>query len=288
MGIPWYNGKTGTRLTLYGIYQYEPKLFEGALFPVGINKENLVGHIMQELGELYPYHQNADWLRTNIALWSQRHLEDWQRMYNALYSDYNPIENYDRNEWEKQHDANSGNDILTNGGTDTVTDSGTDTVSNSGSDITTLGGQDKTVGQEIDDDKNVQTPNLTRETNVSAFDADNYQPRDQVNDTGTDTTQRNRQLDTASTVNYGKTDTLQHGKVEKTDHGKVETTKHGKTENTEFGHILDMERWMRAHGNIGVTTTQEMITQEMELRLTYNIYNIITYAFEKEFLVQVY
>lgn len=272
MRIPWIYGKTGTRLTLYGIYEYDKTLFQGAVFPEGLDKENMVAHIMQECGELYPYHQNADRLKMNITLWCQRHLEDWKRMYDALYSDYNPIENYDRKEWEKQHDANSGNDVLTNSGNDTVT--------NSGSDVNTLGGQDKTVGQEIDDDKNVQTPNLTRETNVSAFDVDSYQPREQVNDTGTDTQQRNRQLDTTGTVTYGKTDTLKHG--------KVETTQHGKTETTDFGHILDMERWMRAHGNIGVTTTQEMITQEMELRLQYNMYNIITYAFEREFLVQVY
>lgn len=267
-----WHGSTGTRLTLNGMYIFEPKLFEGMLLPVGINKENLIGHIIQELGELYPYHQNADLLRTNIALWSQRHLEDWNRMCNALYSEYNPIENYDRNEWEKQHDENSGNDLLTNGGNDVTTNSGTDT--------TTLGGQDKTIAQDIDDDKNVRTPELTEETSVSSYDVESFQPRDKTVDTGTETDQRNRQLDHTETLEYGKTDTLKHG--------KIETLQHGHTENTDYGHIFDTERWARMHGNIGVTTTQEMISEEMELRLSYNMYYIITYAFEEEFLVQVY
>lgn len=268
----FWQGRTGTRLTLNGMYEYEPLLFNGLQVPIGMNKENLIGHIIQELGELYPYHQNADWLRTNITLWSERHYPDWKRMYDSLYSKYDPIENYNRHEWEKTHDENSGEDRITNGGTDTV--------SNSGSDVETLGGTDRTEGQDVDNDQSTRTPNLTEETNVSAFDADTYQPRDQVNSTGNETSVRDRTLNTEETTTYGKTDTLKHG--------KVETTQHGKTETTDYGHIFDSERKSHMHGNIGVTTTQEMITQEMELRTTWNLYNVITYAFSKEFLVEVY
>ena len=43
-----------------------------------------------------------------------------------------------------------------------------------------------------------------------------------------------------------------------------------------------------AHGNIGVTTTQRMMEQELEVRPKLNIYQYIAEAFKNEFCVMVY
>lgn len=43
----------------------------------------------------------------------------------------------------------------------------------------------------------------------------------------------------------------------------------------------------RVHGNIGVTTNQQMINQELQLRM-YDIYDVIAKNFENDFLTQVY
>lgn len=48
---------------------------------------------------------------------------------------------------------------------------------------------------------------------------------------------------------------------------------------THFGHI---------HGNIGVTTNQQMITEEMEMRTKYNMVDIITGEFKRRFCLLVY
>ena len=45
---------------------------------------------------------------------------------------------------------------------------------------------------------------------------------------------------------------------------------------------------IRVHGNIGVTTSQQMIESELSLRAKYDIYKIIAREFEREFLVQIY
>lgn len=42
------------------------------------------------------------------------------------------------------------------------------------------------------------------------------------------------------------------------------------------------------YGNIGVTTSQQMVTAEMELRMAYNIYNMISQSFKNYFCIQVY
>lgn len=45
---------------------------------------------------------------------------------------------------------------------------------------------------------------------------------------------------------------------------------------------------VRTHGNIGVTTSQQMIESEMELRIKYPFYNLLAREFEHEFLVEIY
>ena len=57
---------------------------------------------------------------------------------------------------------------------------------------------------------------------------------------------------------------------------------------TEYGLKRKEVEDIRVHGNIGVTTSQQMIESEMELRAKYDIYKIISKEFEREFLVQVY
>lgn len=42
------------------------------------------------------------------------------------------------------------------------------------------------------------------------------------------------------------------------------------------------------HGNIGVTTNQQMITAEIQMRVEYNLYNIIINQFKQKFCILVY
>lgn len=60
------------------------------------------------------------------------------------------------------------------------------------------------------------------------------------------------------------------------------------TTQTEYGLKRKEVEDIRVHGNIGVTTSQQMIESEMSLRAKYDIYKIISREFEREFLVQVY
>ena len=60
------------------------------------------------------------------------------------------------------------------------------------------------------------------------------------------------------------------------------------TTQTEYGLKRKEVEDIRVHGNIGVTTSQQMIDSEMSLRAKYDIYKIISKEFEREFLVQIY
>lgn len=208
---------TPLRFTLWGINEYiEGGMFENIPLPEQIDKEILVDTIMQKSGMLYPYHQQPDYLKKNIKNWFTRRLDSFTRMSIALAAEYNPIENYDRN--EEWTDTPNITRTRTGGYTDSVDT--TDTVDN--------------------------------ENKVSAYNSTTYQPDSQNH--GTNKTE-------------GSNTRTYNNEAEK----ETGTTTHR-------GHI---------HGNIGVTTNQQMIEAELKLR-EFDMYEYIAQQFENEFLVQVY
>ena len=212
------------RITLWGFYQYDKTLFDNIVLPEGIDKDNLVSDIMRNSGDLYPYHQVPEYLKSNINYWFARRLFDFERMYEALRVEYSPIENYDRKENTTRSYENSGTD----------------------KESTTLGSTTTSTNVGSNDNEN----------KVSAYNESDYS---------------NREKDTQS---YNSTLT--------------NTGSGTDTKQTEYGLKRKEVEDIRVHGNIGVTTSQQMIASEMELRAKYDIYKIISREFEREFLVQVY
>lgn len=212
------------RITLWGFYQYDKTLFDDIVLPDGIDKDNLVAEIMRNSGDLYPYHQVLEYLKRNINFWFARRLFDFGRMYEALRTEYSPIENYDRKENIKRDYENSGTDKAS----------------------TTLGSSTTSTNIGSNDNEN----------KVSAYNENDY---------------TNREKDTQS---YNST---------------VTNTGSG-TDTTQTEHGLKRKEIedIRVHGNIGVTTSQQMIESEMSLRAKYDIYKIISKEFERAFLVQIY
>ena len=213
-----------SRLTLWGIYQYDKTLFDDIVLPAGIDKDNLISDIMRNSGDLYPYHQVPEYLKRNINYWFARRLFDFERMYEALRVEYSPIENYDRKENTTRNYENSGTD----------------------KESTTLGSTTTSTNIGSNDNEN----------KVSAYNESDYS---------------NREKDTQS---YNSTLT--------------NTGSGTDTKQTEYGLKRKEVEDIRVHGNIGVTTSQQMIESEMSLRAKYDIYKIIAREFEREFLVQIY
>lgn len=107
------------------------------------------------------------------------------------------------------------------------------------------------------------TAGATGQKFVSAYNETDFTPTEKDTDTQT-----------------GSSDTEQHeeGNV------KVKTTADTTTSETEK---RDLVRSGRAHGNIGVTTSQRMIESEREVSL-YNIIDVIITSFKNRFCLQIY
>lgn len=93
------------------------------------------------------------------------------------------------------------------------------------------------------------------ETFTSAYNSSAYQPRDKTNDTFNNSTTRN-----------SNTSSLDNEKEQNEHTNKYTTNNH-------------------LYGNIGVTTSQQMLESEIKLRLENDVYSLISINFRKEFML---
>ena len=192
------------RMTLYGMYQYDPTLFDGVTLPEGMDKTLMVNQIIRQSGDLFPYYQVPPQVKTAITEWFARRKDNFAKLWQGFTAEYNPIENYDR-----QEDS-------------TETPNITHTLSNSGQDAS------------------------TNEADVQGYNGTDYVPNSRTKSSGTSSTNG---TDTESgTRTYTS----------------------------------------RIHGNIGVTTSAQMLEGELALRKSMDLYALIAAEFETDNLIQVY
>lgn len=85
-------------LSILGLYNYQPAIFNSLTIPTSVDRETLIDNIIMEAAELELLFPNADILGRLIGNWSKTRLAAWNRMIGALDAEYNPIENSDRYE----------------------------------------------------------------------------------------------------------------------------------------------------------------------------------------------
>ena len=245
---PWESSYKASDLNLQFFSKYGQKpitpLLEHFMTDNGISKSD-----QQRISDLL-----LDRFRTN-----------WTRKFNILSVDYNPIENYNMVETSKDtntgtdSDVGGSNETSSNSNTGTVTDNNTESISNvtentgtvtnentgsqTGTEQGTTTNNDGVFGfnstTKVNSSENTGTnnknvTNTTNEENTQTL-------ATKVEDTNTKTSTNTQTLDTTNSVD------------------KVVSTNNTKTLNLETNHELTRT------GNIGVTTSQQMIESEIKL-----------------------
>lgn len=256
---------SSSTMSLIGLYNYYPDLFKYLAVPEQVDKSTLIDTILLRGGEFEVLYADPEFLEFSIGAWSRKWEPTFDRWVNALSIEYNPIENYDRTEhWT---DTNTGTQTNTQTGTQTTTNTGTQTSVGSGYEDTVRTGSEK---DEADNGS-------TTENQVSAYDSSTYTAKDK---TIFDTDQTN----THTYTDVKDTHTLHDLTSTRTDDLSAERTDDLTNERTDD---LTAEHEGRVHGNIGVTTSQQMLTAELDLGY-WNIYEKITDLFLTEFVLPVY
>ena len=84
-------------LTMYNNY---PDIFDDMVLPDGVEKEVVINSIVSELAELDLLYSNPIVLKPLIAVWSNKELYNWKKLFATMNFEYNPIDNYNVTETE--------------------------------------------------------------------------------------------------------------------------------------------------------------------------------------------
>ena len=302
-----------TYYSVLGAYAIDNTLFEKFTLheDINIDKDSLIEYIIYENADLPLQVVNLDLLKIKIGLWAKKQTENWLRIYQALYQEYNPLHNFDR--FETYTDTGSNETARELRGTDTNTYSENETVDHTGektdtfntTDTTTHGktetrtdnlsetlsknfGETQThTGTETTDHENTAfnagvsltaRDTLTRNT-ADTLDHDESGTRantgtQTVANSGSDTLKKTGTINTDDTAEDERNTTGNIGGVN-TENESVS----GEHETTHDGHL---------YGNIGVTTSQKMLEDEIMVRDKYNFFDIVSNQFKKEFCLMIY
>ena len=87
---------TNARMSLIGMYNYNPKLFDALLLPDGYDKETFINSLLLEHGEKCVMYSDPDFMYAAIGVWGKKWELELTKIYEALTAKYDPIFNYDR------------------------------------------------------------------------------------------------------------------------------------------------------------------------------------------------
>lgn len=97
---------SSAKLTLIGLYEFDPHLFDNLNLPEGIDKDTLVEAILTRSGDFEALFPDPVYMKYAIGAWARKWQPTFIRWITALSIEYNPLENYDRYEhWTDEKDA---------------------------------------------------------------------------------------------------------------------------------------------------------------------------------------
>lgn len=384
---------TFNRLTLIGLYNHVPSLFDRLTLPAAYDKKTFIDTLLLDQGEKCVAYPEPDFFTYAVGVWSRKWAKSLERVAMALNDNYNPLHNFDRHEeWSESEEGAYTNhmgrggedtenrDVLSTtdltGSTETVTgghttktvtgstettkqgvvttrNTGTTDTMKTGSVTTALTGSTDTTktgsvtttnGGTVTTAETGQstetTNNMTTERTVSAYNESGYQPAEKTTVNGSVTRQpntlqtvtpnttetvtpnttetvtpntletvtpdtRERVIpDVTETVTPNTTETVTPNTTERTspattetvtpdtheavETGEIKTLHHGMTEDGHGGDNREKTHTAHLFGNIGVTTSQKMAMDEVDLRVSYNMYSVAATLFADDLLLMLY
>ena len=299
------------KITLIGMYQYmndqEDPLFKNLTVPEGMDRDKLINTILYRGAEFGVLYADPYFMQSMIGVWSDRYQHTLERWAKALAIDYDPLENYDRREDWYDSGLRSKTGTLqrtgseVNGYSRSGSQVDTDKEENTGnsSDVRSSGMKDATSNsnQTAQMTAGTKTGDQSDETKVSAYDSSTYQPKDKTdtNNSEADATATNTNStgSTSGENNVNSVEQHQTSGGQSSEHSSFDSSNGSDNKmKSESGSDAEAEGHSavhtgRTHGNIGVTTSQQMLQSELDIA-RFNIYDEAADLFISEFCIYVY
>lgn len=221
------------RMSLWGLYQYNNTILDNLTLPTGMDADNLKQNLLVETAGLSILYPDPDFLKTVIGLWSAERQDVWQKLYNTTVLQYDPIQNYDRT--EETEEVNDGVSVRSN---EQKRDATSDGVTTRDSDQTRSRSEaGNTAGTS-------ETVNSNTAYNSNTF------------------------SDTAKAQSSGSNSNSSSSSENVAENGNESMASRASENVNESGNESRSDRRnfkSRVFGNIGVTTSQQMIMSEREV-----------------------
>ena len=207
--------------------------------------------------------------------------DNWSRLYSALQEEYKALQNYNGDETRTVTTTDTGTDTFSHTGSEssTLNDSssntrtGSESLESSGSDSLSKTG---TVGS--------QGSNLS-DNNVFGFNSSSSVPSDNSNSSNESTDTYNL----SDKTSYGKKDTKVYNNVSDSGSRESTNTVSNESSDTETKDLqTNTSETLHREGNLGVTTSQQMLESEFELRMNYRFFDVVFADVDKTLALQLY
>lgn len=259
--------------------------------PAGIDRDVLVNNILLRGGEFEVIYSDPYFMQESIYTWLAKWRRTLEKWLVALAVEYDPLNNYDRH--EEYTDTEGIGDTETRSGTridgrsrvNSENMTGNTGGSTSGSTSGSTGGASSAATNTTGTD----TGSQGTENQISAFDASTYQPKNRSDTTTGSSTSSS--TGTTSANSATSLETRSETTNESMSKSASESGSESGSESTADTRAASRNRLLQhsAHlfGNIGVTTSQEMLQAELSIA-EWNLYDHITDLFLTEYIIPVY
>lgn len=233
---------------------------------------------------------NPSILQNAIVNWYNTHKYQYEKLYNTTLLKYEPLQNYDRTEEITDNTERNGtNDTTFGSRTDTST---TNNTTNIGAQDNTNTDNETTKIGAINTETNSSTIKKGSESNekeVAPYDAETYYNQEKNtlsftnrSDTNESTTTTNARTDTRTNTNNEKV-----GARKDTTESSTSNTFGGHTDATSRNENETYTHTSHLYGNIGVTTSQQMLASEREVAY-FNFVSIVAHDIIKLIAICIY
>ncbi len=293
-------------ISITGLYKYDKHLFDKFNYPTSWSADDQITFtyaLMMECAELEVIYTDAPFMKQALGIWSAKQKPIWDKLDSTTKYEYNPIWNKDGVITETRkisgsHSTNqngshstdqTGSETNTHESSNATTSTGelSRTADRNGNSSTTQSFSENTANQSTSADNSVHS--------VWGFNGSGEAPADK---TVTDGSQSGSGSTTNSTQGSGSdsdhSTEVEHSngtgseKFNESSKGSSTGNEKGTHEEKETGTHEESETYERIEqGNIGITTTQQMINEEREV-VKFNLMDYIINEFKNRFCILVY
>ena len=222
---------------MIGLYNWDPSIFDTMELPAGLDRDTVISAILLDSMDFEVLYPDPEYMKYALANYSKRRIDVWNKLYSTTKLEYNPIWNKDGTVTETEKINSNGNKNLKGH------ENGSKSTRGSENGNSQASGQTTTSQSE----ENSNTNNHF----VYGFNESTGAQDSRSEDTG-NSSGSGKQTDSSTGSHTTSSTSAEDHAIESTNSEDHADSSDRTTTRTE-------------QGNIGVTTTQQMIKEEREV-----------------------